>query len=196
MRNIKKVLFLSAILASIQSAQAFESSYNKQNLEKSLSLSVFIGNASIDIDSSYAFDNEAVSENSLATGIEFGYQISESFRVDLGYLKASDFDLLNLADSYNIIQTNLQVAYEIPVAKKLIISPKIGLSFWDLDANEGQLFNPGVEENKTNSGTDLTYGFELAVPLGDSFSIIGSLEKTDFDFGELTSTEFGVVFHF
>ena len=164
--------------------------------ESNIILGVGLGSSSVKIDSDVAitdseFDDEGIGFTYLA-----GYRWENNAVAEANLSYASNNFFFEGLDYYETTQVKVMFGYSFDIAKHLRIVPKIGLSRWKLDSQEGAILNSGPEEKIKLDGTDLTYKLSIDVPLNHLVVLSLSYARSELDIGTTTMTQFGVQFEF
>jgi hypothetical protein len=152
-----------------------------------------IGHTELDISSN--FESKPESLGTAGIGLNLGYVFESQLVAEIGISRSQNFSLFGASDKYTLRHTELLVGYKLNW-DKLSFTPKIGYANWNLDAKEGQLFNPGDEDSRNRSGNDFVWGASLGYQVGSRFELSLSHKRMDTDVGEYGITAFGVAMEF
>ncbi len=155
-----------------------------------------IGRGEIDIKSEYSFSGESDSNYNFGFGGTLGYEFDSNLLIEGNFYRSETDSIFNAIDSYRFSQTRFLVGYAFDVAAKFRIIPKVGYSSWELDGEEGELFNPGDEARSSIDGDTTFAQIDFEFPIRDWFSINASYTNTHFDFGKAQALHAGVKFKF
>lgn len=151
-----------------------------------------IGNARLDDN----FDSFIVDTDSNAYRFYGGFQFSDSFGIEAGYLNFGDFtesvDLGGLLSRADISGDGWTVGATLgmPLSDNLSLFGKGGIFFWDTDINvDGfSIDTPGDNNPYIGGG--------LKLDLGDTFSLTGDWTRYEFDVLETDVISLGINYRF
>ena len=159
MKAFKKALLLSSLLSS--SAIYADSSFYVEGS---------IGSAS--------HDNTIIDETATSFGLTAGVQLNPYFAPELAFANLGTYSVGDGVD-LGVFTLNLGLVGSIPVSSNFSLLGKVGLSFWDIDAQ-------GYGESITvTDGTDIYYGLGAKFQINEQVSIGGNYDiyRLDIDGG-------------
>ena len=92
--------------------------------------------------------------------------------------------------------TKLGVGYRLKTNESFSFLAKAGVSFWDLDVEEGFFLNPGPELGGGSDGTDLFIEVGGEFRIGERFGITLIHSRDSYDVGDSSATRIGVRYYF
>lgn len=163
-----------------------------------------LGVGDVDIIAEYTFLDDDDSSPTISASLTGGYKFdsnivlaintsfttSDVFIADTVYFGSSAFD------EYSYVELGMLLGYSFDVHKRFRIVPMLGASYWDLTVEEGAFLNPGPEDEKGYSGTDIYGKLNLEFPINDLIQINVSYLYGNYDFGAIEVTRVGVKFSF
>lgn len=143
------------------------------------------------IDLTENFEGQPESLDALGVGLSVGYLFDFKVITQLGVTVSENLSLFGAVDRYNLKHVDILVGYQARW-KKLSFTPKIGYAEWKLNSKEGQLFNPGKEDVKIQSGNDFLWAISLDYSFNNRFALSLSHKNINTDFGgyDLSYIEF------
>lgn len=158
-------------------------------------LSLGIGEGDIDLSSAFAFEGNYAGDNALATSIYGGYAGDNNLLIDIGLSTITDDLLAGANDNLHLDTYELLVGY-LYQNGGFYLEPKLGLAHWKLELEEGQLFHPGAEEKRKNSGTDPLIMLTAGYRFGELFGMSVSYKYQDIENGKAQTMQLGFDFAF
>ncbi|TQV71533.1 porin family protein [Aliikangiella marina] len=155
-----------------------------------------VGNVNLSIDSDYTLSNVKLNEDNIESGITAGLITDSHLMVELSILHSDSIDFFDIGDTYNFSQYQLMLGYQVELNEHIRFIPKVGLSFWDLDGEEGVFLNPGTEATSNLDGNDLYWSLGFDFPVTERISLQLSYANNGYEFGRTETTSFGVRFEF
>lgn len=155
-----------------------------------------LGRGEIEINPKYSFNNQKDSSENLGFGVIVGHEFDSNIVLEGNYYQSDSDSFLSVSNSYQLTQTRALVGYAFDLAEHFRIIPKIGISNWKLDSQEGALFNPGVEERLKFSGNETFAELGFEFPVNQLITISGAYRNINFDFGDAQSANVAVKFKF
>ncbi len=136
-------------------------------------------------------------ENVLFAGY-IGYHFDSNVELEFGFSASDTADFLgiDLSDSLNLDETKASIGYRLYLADRFYITPKIGVGFWRVEAEEGIFLNPGPEFVEKQNGEGIFAGFDAAVEFSDHFGAYFGFVSNDYDFGDSHAFRFGLRYTF
>ncbi|MFK8029629.1 MAG: outer membrane beta-barrel protein [Gammaproteobacteria bacterium] len=163
--------------------------------EESFYIGAAIGKGDLDVDSS-SFPNETfvtddISSDMFVSEISGGYRFDNNWTLDLGLETYASFDIiaLGLGDVVSLQAIRVGGGYHFPSEGRLSAFVKGGVSFWDLEFEEGILFNPGPEEEASRNGNDLYVQIGAEVRIVGGFISRLTWDVADNDFGDSSAVK-------
>lgn len=155
-----------------------------------------IGGSEVRLDGDYWFSDSAKRDSGVVQGVMAGYRFDTNI-VLAAKLDFHEGDLFFGAfDSFKLRERGILVGYSFPIAPRFRLTPAVGISYWNLDSREGMLFNPGEEESLDFRGRDVYGRINFEIPVGELVTLNLAYSYGDYDFGQLETTRFGVMFTF
>ena len=160
-------------------------------------LNIGYGRGDIELSREFQFENGNAGKNSLAGVIYLGYITSSHVIFDLGVSKVTDdFPfLLSGTDNVHFDSYEALIGYQFR-SGHIYIEPKLGYSKWKIDLEEGWIFNPGEEERRKGSGSDMFSMVTAGYRFGETFGLSLSYKHQEFDYGKVGSVLVGLDFAF
>ena len=183
-------------IKNLSLALLLTSSFISSAKESSIILGGAIGSSSVKIDSDIVVTDNEFDDEGLGVTYIAGYRWGNNVIAEANLSYASNNFFFEGLDYYETTQVNFMLGYSFDIAKHLRIVPKIGLSRWALDTQEGSILNSGTEERIKLNGTDLTYKLSIDVPLSHWVALSLSYAVSQLDIGTTTMSQFGVQFEF
>ena len=147
-----------------------------------------IGYGDISIRSGRGFEGDDIDSATAGAAITAGLSLHNRISLDLTLSTAGGIDLFGAVDSYSTTQSYFLLGYSFFPSEKISLTPKVGYGRWDVDFNEGQLFNPGAEESfNFDEGSDLVLAGELEFRSARRFTGGLNLDYTETDFGSISN---------
>jgi hypothetical protein len=154
-----------------------------------------IGESDIELSNDYEFEDNTAGDDASYTDIHVGYLTDYNLIFDLGFSSINDDYYFGADDNIRFESLEALLGYLFKY-KRLYIEPKIGVARWELELEEGRLFNFWPEEKREDNGTDIFLMITAGVRFTDLFGISLSYKHQDFDHGEVKSLLFGFDFEF
>ncbi len=132
----------------------------------------------------FSFDNDV---GAVVADLFAGYEFANDWFVEVslqGYDNAAIFN-----DNFELSIVEAGVGYYFPSESKFRFFVGGGLAFWDLEARESFVFNPGPEEQVSLDGTDIFVEGGGEYRFNDWFRMGLTLSRTQVDFGAAQSIE-------
>lgn len=188
MTNIRQVAgLLAALLAGFNCGPTFAGT---------TMLMPEVGGSEVRLDEGYWYSEGPKRDSGVVQGFMAGYRF-ESNIVLAAKLDYHDGDLFFGAfDSFKLRERGILVGYSFPVAPRFRLTPAVGVTYWNLDSREGRLFNPGEEESRDFRGRDVYGRINFEIPVGELITLNLAYSYGEYDFGQLETTRFGVMFTF
>lgn len=170
--------------------------------ESRVILGIELGSSSLDLDPDITIGSdvpsleEKIDNNGIGVTYLVGYRWENNLVVETNLSFASNNFLFEGTDFYETTEGKLMLGYSFQLAKHLRIVPLIGVSRWEVDLQEGLIFNPGPEQRDEFDGTDLTYKFSLEFPFNNGFALSLSYSNTNIDIGTAEMTQLGFKYEF
>jgi hypothetical protein len=190
---MKKTLFLQIFIWIFISANVFADSSETEGI---FELGFVVGKTELIIEDKFSLVNEEHSEESATIGIELGYKWPEGYSIESSIINTSNFNLFKISDTYSVFQWSVLAGYSFDLTNDFRFIPKIGLSYWVLDSEEGQFLNPGPEAKYHYTDIDFTYELAFEVPISQDVTINLSYMNTKYTFGDISIANFGMTFEF
>lgn len=154
----------------------------------------------IDQPPEYAGDGDRT-EASSSINVITGYKFDSNFLVgaNVGFTESNGVFGFGFADHYSVDEYGVMLGYSINVAPHFRIVPAVGVARWELDSNSGwltEVFHRGDEEEIALDGSDPYWRISLEFPLSRAVGLNLSHQQSNYAFGELQATRFGVKIEF
>lgn len=130
-------------------------------------------------------------DNSISYSVKGGYEISENFAFELGYVnfgKAKD-DLTSA--EAEVTGVNTSIVGIAPLNPNLDVFVKVGVIFWNVDVSVD-----GLGRFVDDNGTDLSFGFGGAYHVTDDISVATEYQRFDIDGGDIDNFSVGLHLYF
>lgn len=147
-----------------------------------------VGLGDISFGNGKGFEGDDIDSPIIGPAMNAGLSIRNRVSLDLTLSTAGSLALFGV-DSYSVSQKYLLLGYSFLPSESIVLTPKIGYGRWEVDFNEGALFNPGPEESfDFDEGNDLIFAAELEFKSARRFSGGVKIDYTETDFGSLSNT--------
>jgi len=153
------------------------------------------GRTDTDFNAGFTADGSTESVYSTVLTGNIGLKL-QSFVLGVGYSNSVSDNFLNGFDSYTISQKQLFLGYRFKLNDHFRITPQVGMVSWDLTAEEARLFSDKNNRGLKYSGDDTYTQINLEFPVNKLITVVGSLSRTNYDFGSTSSIQAGVIFEF
>ena len=142
------------------------------------------------------FTFQGVEDDYITTflGIAGGYELDSKLLLE-GNLSTSTTD--NFFGAFRQIRLDeikMGLGYAIEASPSFHLVPKIGVGYWELKAEEGQLFNPGPEDVVRSNGSGFFGELRGEFAVNSLIRLYVAYERNDYDFGDSETAIFGVKF--
>lgn len=188
MQSIKKSLqflvFLSVLAAS---CSAYSGEYF---------LMGEVGRGKVSFDDEYYFEDFEDDDTFSSVNILGGYKFNSKLVLATHIGASGSEGFFGADDNYQLYEVGALLGYSFDLYKHFRIVPMIGVSTWELDRKEGELFNSGPEESREVKGTNAYIKLNFEVPLGDFVQLNLSYMRGQFKFGGVHALRFGTKFSF
>jgi len=164
--------------------------------ESKFVLGIALGSSSVNIDQNKIQTDVDFDDDGFGATYLVAYRWGNNLVAEANLSHATNNFLFEGFDFYKTTELKLMLGYSFQLAQYLRIVPMLGVSKWDLDSQEGLVFNSGPEQRVEFDGTDLTYKLSLELPINDSFSLSLSYAKSHLDLGTSELSLVGLKFEF
>jgi hypothetical protein len=157
------------------------------------------GGSTGDVDFDTGFAESRISDSDSVTGEwSVGYRFDSKLMVEGGGSLGLSLDFFNFfEDSFTLSDTRVLVGYEFQPAERFSIIPKLGLSRWHLDTEEGDvLFFDTEDDDFHGSGHDWMARVSFEWHVKERLRLYGAYTVADYDFGDQSAPSFGFKFQF
>jgi hypothetical protein len=185
LRSLAVFLMLAAIVPTSQAAEAGR-----------FHISPRVGKGEIRIDDTFTVTREREKTDALNVGCVLGYSSPIGLLLEVGAENQRNFDWFDAEEEFELSQQYVAIGYEFGFAEGWTFTPKAGRARWKLHSEEGQLSNPGPEEEEDVRGYDYFWEVQLSRQLTDKVSLGGAYQEGEFDFGRARSLSFLATFRF
>ena len=129
-----------------------------------------------------------------------GYRISKYLAAEAGYLDFGTIEAdINISAPVvgsakidaDVTAFTLDLLIPIPLSERFELIPRIGVAFWDIDADLAGALTSGADVS--DNGTDFHYGIGLSAKINDRIKVRTNMERIDSD-SEITSFTIGLQF--
>jgi hypothetical protein len=154
------------------------------------------GGSTADVDFDSAFAEAQISSDDSVTGEWLvGYRFDSKLIVEGGMSLGMDLETFLFFDSFVLTDSHVMVGYEFQPAERFSIVPKLGLSRWSVDADDGGLFGSQDQEFH-DSGHDWLARVSFEWHALRRLRIYGAYTLADYEFGDSSAPSFGFKFQF
>lgn len=172
MRLMRRALYLATLLLL---------SANSQSQDAGVLAGFNIGHTEVEVNENFEDRSESLSASGI--GFSVAYLSEPRIIVQLGATVSENFSLFGATDRYNLQHVDVSVGYWAQW-DTLVFWPQVGMANWELSAKQGQLFNPGSEDTRKQSGNDFLWGASLGYAFNEEFHAGLSLKQVTTDFGD------------
>jgi len=158
-------------------------------------LSLDVGEGNLAIDKNVDFDVGAAGDNAIYSGLHFDYFIRENIPLEFGINSLTDDFLFGANDNVHFDSFELLAGYQFQ-SGDLYFEPKIGLSHWALEVEEGAFLNPGSEQKFTDDGISVVVKLSLGYQFSQHFDVNLDYRYQDYDRGQANVTFMGLSYRF
>jgi hypothetical protein len=114
-----------------------------------------------------------------------------------GFAGAFSDDFLGTINHFHLFQEQLYVGYRFKINDHFRITPQVGVTHWELNAEQSKIFGNDKDDKKVKyTGNDIYGQINLEFPVSKLMTIVGSYSRTNYDFGRTGSVQAGVIFEF
>lgn len=153
------------------------------------------GDVSFDDDAFAA--NRVASDDSLVGEWLVGYRFDSKVVVEGGGTLGMSLDTLLLSDYFVLDDTRVMVGYAFQPHERFSIVPKLGVSFWHLDSEDGPFFLFGsLRANVDDSGSDLIWRVSAEWRAAQRLHLYAAYSDAHYDFGDSSGPSLGFKFQF
>ena len=153
----------------------------------------------VDFDRDIFAANQTPSDDSFAGEWHIGYRFDSKLVIEGGGAQGFSLDLLILGDAFFLDDKHVMVGYEFQPAKRLSIVPQLGVSYWDLETEDGPgfFFFGSQRVDFDGSGNDWIGRVTFEWPKTTKrFRPYAAYTEGHYDFGESRALSFGARFQF
>jgi hypothetical protein len=149
-----------------------------------------------------SFDDDAfaatriVGDDSLVSEWLVGYRFDSKLVIEGGGTIGLGLDTLVLADSFLLEDQRVMVGCAFPLGERFSIVPKAGVSFWQLDTEDGFFPFLGSRPDLNDSGSDFIWRVSVEWRLAQRFHLYAAYSDARYSFGDSSSPSFGFKFQF
>jgi hypothetical protein len=195
---MKKILIHSVFIWIIFSIQASAEDIDSSQTPSQgiFELGFVFGKTDLAIDSDFSLSRENDFAESLTIGIELGYLWQRGFLIEMSFNQTINEAVINLGDDYELYQWNTLIGYSFELSNNFRFIPKLGVSKWKLDTQDGLFsFNDPDIQHRFND-TDFTYELGFEIPVAHDLTFNLAYTNTKYSFGEISIANFGITFEF
>ena len=154
--------------------------------------------ADVDFDSSFA-ENRVSTDDSVTGEWSVGYQFDSKLVIEGGgSVGMSLSTFLFFGDNFSLADNHVMAGYAFQPAERFSIIPKLGLSRWRLDTDDGAdffFFGSGDDEFH-RSGHDWIGRISFEWHAAQRLRLYGAYTEAHYDFGDSSAPSFGFKFQF
>src|SRR6185503_8632994 len=152
----------------------------------------------VDFDSEFA-ESRVSSDDSVTGEWSVGYRFDSKLIVEGGGSLGMSLDtFLFFADSFVLTDSHVMVGYEFQPAERFSIIPKLGLSRWRLDTDDGTdfFFFDSQDDEFHGSGHDWIGRVSFEWHAAERLRLYAAYNEAHYDFGDSSAPSFGFKFQF
>jgi hypothetical protein len=154
------------------------------------------GNGDVSFDDDTSAATRVIGDDSLVGEWLVGYRFDSKLVVEGGGTLGLSLDTLVLADYFVLQDQRVMVGYAFQPGERFSIVPKLGVSFWELDTEDGPFFFLGNRPDVDDSGSDLIWRVSVEWRLAQRFHLYGAYSDAHYEFGDSSGPSFGFKFQF
>ena len=155
------------------------------------------GNGDVSFDDDTFAANRVVSDDSLVGEWLVGYRFDSKLVVEGGGTLGLSLDTLIFSDFFVLDDTRVMAGYAFQPGERFSIVPKLGVSFWHLDTENGPFSFFGSQRvDFDDSGSDLIWRVSFEWRVATRFHLYAAYSDAHYDFGDSSSPSFGFKFQF
>lgn len=154
--------------------------------------------ADVNFDSSFA-ESRVSSDDSVTGEWSVGYQFDSKLVIEGGgSVGMSLSTFLFIGDNFSLTDAHVMVGYAFQPAERFSIIPKLGLSRWRLDTDDGAdfLFFGSGDDEFHGSGHDWIGRVSFEWHAAQRLRLYGAYTEAHYDFGDSSAPSFGFKFQF
>jgi hypothetical protein len=141
--------------------------------------------------------NRYITDDSLVSELFVGYRFDSKVVVEGGASLGLSIDIFIFSDFFTLDETRVMAGYAFQPHERVSIVPKLGVSFWRLDSEEGAFSFFGSQRvDFDDSGSDLMWRVSVEGRLTQRFHLYGAYSDAHYDFGDSSGLGFGFKFQF
>jgi len=138
----------------------------------------------------------SISDTAGVFHVTVGYEFDNGLHLFGGYEELDSIEFLGLGESVELEAYKLGAGFSLPASKRFRAGGNIGMAWWDLEARESILFNPGPEATGGIDDTDIFFDVGIEWVISDAFRMPLTFNYNDYDFGDATIWRIGLRVHF
>jgi hypothetical protein len=151
-----------------------------------------------------SFEGDTFAENNVPSDNIWGFQGAVGFRFDSklvieGRLTSGiSLDILTGGDSFMLSDERVAVGYAFQPNERFSVIPSVGVSFWDLDTQDGPgiLFLGSERADFDSSGSDPIWRVSGEWRYAQRWSFCAAYSRGHYSFGESSGLSFETKFQF
>jgi hypothetical protein len=155
------------------------------------------GSGDVSFDDATFGANRFITDDSLVGELFVGYRLDSKVVVEGGASLGLSLDSLIFSDFFTLDETRVMAGYAFQPGERVSIVPKLGVSFWRLDSEDGAFSFFGSQRvDFDDSGSDLIWRVSVEWRLAQRFHLYGAYSDAHYDFGDSSGPSFGCKFQF
>jgi hypothetical protein len=154
------------------------------------------GPGDVDFDGD-AFGNIVPGEDSFVGEWQVGYRFDSNLIVEGGASSGLSLDFFFLGDFFSLSDARVMVGYAFQTSERFAIIPKLGVSRWHVDAENGlnTIFGGG-RADLHDSGSDLIWRINGEWRVAQRLNLYAAYSEARYSFGDSSGPSFGFKFQF
>ena len=150
----------------------------------------------VDFDSAVA-ESRVSSDGSVTGDWSVGYRFDSKLIVEGGMSLGMNLDaFFFFFDSFVLTDSHVMVGYEFQPAERFSIIPRLGLSRWSLDTDDGINFFGSQDDEFHGSGHDWIGRVSFEWHVAERLRLYAAYTEAHYDFGDSSAPSFGFKFQF
>ena len=155
------------------------------------------GSGDVSFDSDIFANNIVPSDDSFVGEWLVGYRFDSKLVIEGGGTAGLSLDFFFLGDFFSLSDERVMVGYAFEPSERFSIVPKLGLSRWHLDAENGSSFIfGGARTDFHDSGSDLIWRVSGEWRVAPRLHLYAAYSAADYSFGDSSAPSFGFKFQF